>query len=218
MAKQGLAEIDPRGKRVLVRVDFNVPQDEAGRITDDRRIEAALPTIRYLLERDAKVILVSHLGRPKGVDPKWTLKPVAGRLSELLGRPVPLAPDSVGPEAEAAVAALKPGEVLLLENVRFHPEEEKNDPAFARQLASLADLYVNDAFGTAHRAHASTEGVAHLLPAVAGFLMQKELDVLGAALTNPRRPFVTILGGKKVSDKIGVIENLMGKVDALLIG
>src|SRR5207244_11188701 len=140
------------------------------------------------------------------------------RLSELLGRPVSLAPDCVGPEAEAAVAALKPGEVLLLENVRFHPEEEKNAPAFARQLASLADLYVNDAFGTAHRAHASTEGVAHLLPAVAGFLMQKELDFLGAALTNPRRPFVTILGGKKVSDKIGVIENLMGKVDALLIG
>jgi 3-phosphoglycerate kinase len=218
MAKQGLAEIDPRGKRVLVRVDFNVPQDDAGRITDDRRIEAALPTIRYLLERDAKVILVSHLGRPKGADPKWTLKPVAERLSELLGRPVRLAGDSVGPAAESAVAALNPGDVLLLENVRFHREEEKNDPAFARQLASLADLYVNDAFGTAHRAHASTEGVAHLLPAVAGFLMQKELDVLGAALTNPRRPFVTILGGKKVSDKIGVIEHLMDKVDALLIG
>jgi 3-phosphoglycerate kinase len=218
MAKQGLSDIDPRGKRVLVRVDFNVPQDDSGRITDDRRIEAALPTIRDLLDRGAKVILVSHLGRPKGVDPRWTLKPVAERLSELLGRPVPLAPDSVGPAAEAAAAALNPGEVLLLENVRFHPEEEKNDAAFARQFASLADVYVNDAFGTAHRAHASTDGVAHLLPAVAGHLMQKELEVLGAALSNPRRPFVAILGGKKVSDKIGVIEHLMDKVDALLIG
>jgi phosphoglycerate kinase len=218
MAKQCLTDIDPHGKRVLVRVDFNVPQDDAGRITDDRRIQAALPTIRYLLDHDAKVILVSHLGRPKGVDPKWSLKPVAERLSELLGRPVPLAPDCVGPEAEAAINALKPGEALLLENVRFHPEEEKNDPAFARQLAANADLFVNDAFGAAHRAHASTEGVAHLLPAVAGFLMQKELEVLGAALENPRRPFVAILGGKKVSDKIGVIGHLMGKVDALLIG
>lgn len=218
MAKQGLTDIDPRGKRVLVRVDFNVPQDETGRITDDRRIEAALPTIRYLLEREARVILVSHLGRPKGVDEQWRLKPVAERLAELLGRPVRTAADSLGPAAEAAVAELSPGEVLLLENVRFHPEEEKNDPAFARQLASLADLYVNDAFGTAHRAHASTEGVAHILPAVAGFLMQKELDVLGTALTNPRRPFMAILGGKKVSDKIGVIEHLMEKVDALLIG
>jgi phosphoglycerate kinase len=218
MAKQGLTDIDPRGKRVLVRVDFNVPQDDAGRITDDRRIQAALPTIRYLLDHDAKVILVSHLGRPKGVDPKWSLRPVAERLSELLGRPVPLAPDCVGPAAEAAINALKPGEALLLENVRFHPEEEKNDPAFAWQLAANADLFVNDAFGAAHRAHASTEGVAHLLPAVAGFLMQKELEVLGAALENPRRPFVAILGGKKVSDKIGVIEHLMGKVDALLIG
>jgi 3-phosphoglycerate kinase len=218
MAKQGLADIDPRGKRVLVRVDFNVPQDETGRITDDRRIEAALPTIRYLLDLDARVILASHLGRPKGVDPKWTLKPVAERLSELLGRPVRLARDSVGPSAETAVAEMSPGEVLLLENVRFHPEEEKNDPAFARQLADLADLYVNDAFGSAHRAHASTEGVTHYLPAVSGFLMQKELDALGGALKNPKRPFVAILGGKKVSDKIGVIEHLMDKVDALLIG
>jgi phosphoglycerate kinase len=218
MSINGLAEIDPAGKRVLVRVDFNVPQDEQGRITDDRRIEAALPTIRYLLERSARVVLASHLGRPKGMDEKWTLKPVAARLSELLGQPVKTASDCVGPEAEAAVATLKPGEVLLLENVRFHPEEEKNDPAFARQLASLTDLYVNDAFGAAHRAHASTEGVAHLLPAVAGLLMQKELEVLGSALNKPRRPFVAILGGKKVSDKIGVIEHLMDKVDALIIG
>jgi 3-phosphoglycerate kinase len=218
MATRGLANVDPRGKRVLVRVDFNVPQDEQGRITDDRRIQAALPTIRYLLDRDARVILVSHLGRPKGVDPKWTLKPVAERLSELLGRPVRFAKDSVGPAAEAAVAEMSPGDVLLLENVRFHPEEEKNDPAFARQLADLADLFVNDAFGTAHRAHASTEGVTHDLPSVAGFLMQKELEVLGSALGNPRRPFVAILGGKKVSDKIGVIEHLMDQVDALLIG
>jgi phosphoglycerate kinase len=218
MAKQGLTDADPRGKRVLVREDFNVPQDESGRITDDRRIAAALPTVRYLLDHNARVILVSHLGRPKGVDPKWSLKPVAERLSELLGRPVPLAPDCVGPATEVAIKALKPGEALLLENVRFHPEEEKNDPAFARQLAANADLFVNDAFGTAHRAHASTEGVAHFLPAVAGFLMQRELEVLGAALENPRRPFVAILGGKKVSDKIGVIEHLMEKVDALLIG
>jgi phosphoglycerate kinase len=218
MSINGPAEIDPAGKRVLVRVDFNVPQDEQGRITDDRRIEAALPTIRYLLERSARVVLASHLGRPKGMDEKWTLKPVAARLSELLGQPVKTASDCVGPEAEAAVATLKPGEVLLLENVRFHPEEEKNDPAFARQLASLTDLYVNDAFGAAHRAHASTEGVAHLLPAVAGLLMQKELEVLGSALNKPRRPFVAILGGKKVSDKIGVIEHLMDKVDALIIG
>jgi phosphoglycerate kinase len=218
MAKQGLTDIDPRGKRVLARVDFNVPQDDTGRITDDRRIQASLPTIRYLLDHDAKVILVSHLGRPKGVDPKWSLKPVAERLSELLGKPVPLAPDSVGPAVGAAVSGLRPGDVLLLENVRFHPEEEKNDPAFARQLAANADLFVNDAFGTAHRAHASTEGVTHFLPAVAGFLLQKELEVLGAALDNPRRPFAAILGGKKVSDKIGVIEHLLEKVDALLIG
>jgi phosphoglycerate kinase len=218
MSKQGLTDIDPRGKRLVVRVDFNVPQDEAGRITDDRRIQAALPTIRYLVDRGARVILVSHLGRPKGVDPKWSLKPVADQLSRLLGKPVPLAPDSVGRAVESAVAALRPGELLLLENVRFHPEEEKNDPTFAKQLAANADLFVNDAFGTAHRAHASTEGVTHYLPAVAGFLMQKELDTLGAALQNPRRPFFAILGGKKVSDKIGVIENLMKKVDGLLIG
>jgi 3-phosphoglycerate kinase len=218
MAKKCLSDIDPRGKRVLVRVDFNVPQDDTGRITDDRRIEAALPTIRHLIDHDARVILVSHLGRPKGRDEKWSLKPVAARLSELLGRPVRLASDSVGPAAEAAVAELVPGDVLLLENVRFHPEEEKNDPGFAKHLASLADLFVNDAFGTAHRAHASTEGVTHFLPAVAGFLLQKELDALGTALTHPKRPFAAILGGKKVSDKIGVIEHLLDKVDALLIG
>src|SRR5438270_8781991 len=216
---QGLAVIDPRGNWVLVRVDFIVLQDEAGRITVDRRIEAALPTIRYLLDRDAKVILVSHLGRPKGIDPKWTVKPVAERLAELLGRPVPLAPDSVGPEVEAAVAAMKPGDVLLLENLRFHPEEEKNDPAFARQLASLADLYVDDAFGAAHRAHASVEGITRdVKRAAAGLLMEQELKYLGHALEAPERPFVAILGGAKVSDKIEVIDNMLGKVNRLIIG
>lgn len=221
MNKKTIEDIRVEGKRVLVRVDFNVPQDEAGRITDDRRIRAALPTIQYLTDHRARAILVSHLGRPKGKPEdvqKFTLKPVAGRLSELLGKPVPLAPDCVGPQAQAAVDALRDGDVLLLENVRFHSEEEKNDPAFARQLASLADLYVNDAFGTAHRAHASTEGVTKYIPGVAGYLMQKELDYLSGALANPRRPFVAILGGVKVKDKIGVIENLLGKVDRLLIG
>src|SRR3954451_1661387 len=218
MAKLSIRDLDLKNKRVFIRVDFNVPLAPGGQeITSDKRIKASLPTIKYALEQGAGVILASHLGRPKGKpNPEMSLKPVARRLEELLGRPVKIAPDCVGPAVEAMKPA--PGEVLLVENLRFHPEEEKNDPAFARQLASLADIYVNDAFGTAHRAHASTEGVAHLLPAVAGFLMEKELDVLGAALTNPRRPFATILGGKKVSDKIGVIENLMGKVDTLLIG
>ncbi|HZT41023.1 MAG TPA: phosphoglycerate kinase [Chthonomonadaceae bacterium] len=218
MNKKTVEDIDVRGKRALVRVDFNVPQDEAGHITDDTRIVAALPTIRYLIDHGAKTILMSHLGRPEGVTPKYSLAPVAKRLSEWLGKEVPLLPDCVGPEVAARVNALHDGDVVLLENVRFHPEEEKNDPEFARQLAALGDVYVNDAFGTAHRAHASTEGVAHILPAVAGFLMKKELDYLGSALADPKRPFVAILGGKKVKDKIGVIRALLEKVDALLIG
>jgi phosphoglycerate kinase len=221
MNKKTIEDIDVRGKRVLVRVDFNVPQDETGKITDDRRIRAALPTIQYLINQGAKVILASHLGRPKGKPEdreKFTLKPVAERLSELLGKPVPLAPDCVGPEVEKMVQAMKDGDVLLLENVRFHPEEEKNDPEFAKQLASLAEVYVNDAFGTAHRAHASTEGVTKYLPGVAGYLMQKEIEYLGGALANPKRPFIAVLGGAKVKDKIPVIENLVSKVDKLIIG
>ena len=221
MNKKTIEDIDVAGKRVLVRVDFNVPQDEKGAITDDRRIRAALPTIQYLVNHGAKTILVSHLGRPKGKPgdtEKFTLKPVAERLSQLLGKNVPLAADSVGPAAEEAANRLNDGDVVLLENVRFHPEEEKNDLEFAKQLAALADVYVNDAFGTAHRAHASTEGVTKYIPGVAGYLMQKEIDYLGGALTNPKRPFVSILGGKKVSDKIPVIESLVGKVDRLIIG
>ena len=202
---------------MLVRVDFNVPLKE-GRVGDDTRIRAALPTIRYLLEHRAAVVLMSHLGRPKGVDDKLRLAPVGARLSEVLGRPVAVLPDCIGPEVEAAVRAMRPGDVALLENLRFHPEEEKNDPAFARQLANLGDIYVNDAFGTAHRAHASTEGVAHYLPAAAGFLMEQELAALGKALHDPEHPFVAILGGAKISDKIGVIRNLLGRADALLIG
>jgi phosphoglycerate kinase len=218
MEKQTVRDIDVQGKRVLVRVDFNVPLSEGG-VTDDTRIQAALPTIQYLLERDATVILASHLGRPKGqVVDDLSLKPVARRLSDLLGRSVTMLGDCIGPDVEAAVRAAGPGDLLLLENTRFHPGEKSNDPAFAAQLAALADLYVNDAFGSAHRAHASTEGVAHLLPAVAGFLMQKELDFLGSVLASPRRPFIAILGGAKISDKIGVIEHLLDKVDALLIG
>ena len=218
MNKKTVRDIDVRGKRVLVRVDFNVPLEE-GRVSDDTRIRAELPTIQYLLDKQAKVILASHLGRPKGkVDPTFSLRPVAARLSELLGQPVQLAPDCVGSAVERIVAELQPGQTLLLENLRFHPEEEKNDSGFAAKLAALADIFVNDAFGTAHRAHASTEGVARYLPAVAGFLMQRELDFLGRALTAPEHPFVAILGGAKVSDKIGVINNLLGKVDRLLIG
>ncbi len=210
---------DLRGKRVLERVDFNVPQDESGQITDDTRIRASLPTIQYLLDQGAAVILMSHLGRPKGkVNPKYSLRPVAERLGELLGKPVTLAPDSVGPEVEAMARNLQPGQVLLLENLRFHPEEEANDQAFARQLASLGDVYVNDAFGTAHRAHASTEGVAHDLPAVAGLLMEKELTFLGGALQHPKRPFVAISGGAKVSDKIAVLDHLIDIADDILIG
>ncbi|WP_338084641.1 phosphoglycerate kinase [Caldicoprobacter algeriensis] len=217
--KKTIEDIDVRGKRVLVRVDFNVPLDENGNITDDTRIRAALPTIQYLIKNNAKVILMSHLGRPKGeFDPKYSLAPVAKHLSKLLGQEVIMAKDVIGESAKNAVANMKEGQVVLLENVRFHKEETKNDPEFAKALAQLGDIYVNDAFGSAHRAHASTEGVAHYLPAVAGYLIQKELEVMGKALENPERPFVAILGGAKVSDKIGVIENLINKVDVLLIG
>jgi phosphoglycerate kinase len=219
MDKATVRDIDVRGKRALVRVDLNAPQEATGAITDDTRLRASLPTIQYLLDQGAAVILMSHLGRPKGkVDPKYSLKPIAARLSELLGKPVPLAPDCVGPEVEAMARALQPGEVLLLENLRFHPEEEANDPGFAKQLAALGEVYVNDAFGTAHRAHASTEGVAHYLPAVAGFLMEKELTFLGGALENPKRPFVAISGGAKVSDKIAVLDHLIDIADKVLIG
>ena len=218
-AKQGLQGLRPAGRRVLVRVDFNVPVKD-GQVGDDSRIVAALPTIRYLVEQQARVILMSHLGRPKGgPDAKNSLKPVAERLGRLLRQPVALAPDCVGPEVEAMVRALQDGQVLLLENLRFHPEEEANDAGFAKQLAALGEAYVNDAFGTAHRAHASTEGVTHFLrPAVAGFLMQKELDYLGRALESPQRPFVAVLGGAKISGKIDVITQLLGKVDRLLVG
>ncbi len=218
MNKKTIRDIDFTNKRTLVRVDFNVPIKD-GVVTDDTRITAALPTIKYLIDHQAKVILMSHLGRPKGgPDPKYSLSPTAVRLSQLLGRPVQMATECVGPEVEKMVNALKPGDVLVLENVRFHPEEEKNDGAFADQLAKLGDVYVNDAFGSAHRAHASTEAVAHRLPAVAGFLMEAEIDYLGRALEKPDRPFVAILGGAKISDKIAVIENLLTKVDQLLIG
>ncbi|HEY3297471.1 MAG TPA: phosphoglycerate kinase [Armatimonadota bacterium] len=219
MNKKTVKDIEVQGKRVLVRVDFNVPQDENGNITDDNRVRAALPTIKYLIEHGAKVILVSHLGRPKGQpNDKYRMTPVALRLSELLGKPIKKVDDVIGPAVEDAVRQLNDGDILLLENVRFYQEEEANDQDFAKKLASLADIFVNDAFGTAHRAHASTEGVAHYLPAVSGFLMQKEIDYLGKAVTNPERPFVAILGGAKVKDKIPVIENLIEKVDTLLIG
>ncbi|MBZ4646585.1 MAG: phosphoglycerate kinase [Petroclostridium sp.] len=219
MNKKTIEDIQVSGKRVLVRCDFNVPLDENKNITDENRIVGALPTIKYLMNQGAKVILCSHLGRPKGeFNPKYSLKPVAKRLSELLGKEVVMAEDVIGESAKAAVAAMKDGDVVLLENVRYHKEEEKNDPEFAKALASLADIFVNDAFGTAHRAHASTAGVADYLPAVAGYLIQKEIEVMGKALSNPERPFIAILGGAKVSDKIGVIENLLDKVDALLIG
>ena len=217
--KKTIEDIDVNGKRVLVRCDFNVPQDEEGNITDDRRIIAALPTIKYLMEHNAKVILCSHLGRPKGeFNMKYSLKPIAKRLSELLGKEVHMADDVIGDSAKSLAASLREGDVMLLENVRFHKEEEANDMAFSKALAELADVYVNDAFGTAHRAHASTEGVAKYLPAVCGYLIQKEINVMGKALNNPVRPFVAILGGKKVSDKINVITNLIDKVDELLIG
>ena len=218
--KKNVEDLDVSGKRVIVRVDFNVPLDkETGAITDDKRITAALPTIKYLVDNNAKVILVSHLGRPKnGPEAKFSMKPAADRLAELIGKPVTLAADVIGEDAKAKAAALKDGEILMLENVRFHKEETKNDPKFAAELASMADLYVNDAFGTAHRAHASTAGLANFLPSACGYLIQKEIDVIGGALDNPARPFVAILGGAKVSDKIGVITNLLDKADTIIIG
>ena len=218
--KKTVRDVDVKGRKVLLRCDFNVPQDkETGAITSDKRIVAALPTIRYLLEQGAAVIACSHLGKPKnGPDPKLSLKPVAVRLGELLGQPVEMAADVVGPDAQAKAAALQPGQVLLLENTRFEPGETKNDPALAKALAALADVYVSDAFGAVHRAHASTAGVADYLPAVSGFLIQKELDFLGNAVANPKRPLVAILGGSKVSSKIGVINNLLEIADTVIIG
>ena len=218
MNKKTVRDIEVSGKRVLVRVDFNVPL-ENGTVSDDTRISAALPTIQYLIDHQAKTILCSHLGRPKGKpDPAYSLGPVSIRLSQLLGREVRTAPDCIGPAVQNMVHNMQPGDLLLLENLRFHSEEEANEAGFVQALASLADVYVDDAFGSAHRAHASTAGVAKHLPAVAGFLMERELNFLGRALTNPTRPFVAILGGAKVSDKIAVIENLLDKVDRLLIG
>ena len=218
--KKNVTQVDMKDKKVLLRCDFNVPQDKAtGAITDDKRIRAALPTIQYLLDNDAAVIACSHLGKPKG---EWkeslTLAPVAERLSELLGKPVIFCKDIIGEDAHAKAAALKPGEIMLLENLRFDKREEKNDPEFAKELADMAELYVSDAFGTVHRAHASTAGVAAYLPAVSGFLIGKELEIMGKALEDPARPFVAILGGAKVSDKIAVIENLLTKVDKIIIG
>ena len=215
--KKMVTDLEVKGKKVLVRVDFNVPLAE-GKVADDARIRASLPTIQYLLDHGAAVILCSHLGRPKGVDPAFSLKPVAQYLGTLIDAPVTFAEDCVGEPAAHAAASLQPGQVLVLENTRFHDAEKKNDPEMAKQLASLADLYVNDAFGSAHRAHASTAGVADYLPAAAGFLLEKEIKYLGNTIADPERPFVTILGGAKVSDKIGVIENLLGKSDCILIG
>lgn len=213
-----LKDLAWQGKRALIRVDFNVPLND-GQVADDTRIRYSLPTIRHCLEEGATVILMSHLGRPDGkIAENYRMAPVAARLQELLGRPVKTTQDCIGPSVEAAARALKPGEVLLLENLRFHPEEEANDPAFAKALAALGDLYVNDAFGTAHRAHASTEGVAHHLPAAAGFLIQKELEALNQVLVNPKRPYWLILGGAKVSDKITLIDNLLEKIDGIVIG
>jgi 3-phosphoglycerate kinase len=218
--KKSVQDIDVNGKKVLLRCDFNVPLDkETGEITDNKRIIAALPTIKYLLENNAAVIACSHLGRPKGeFIPSLSMAPVAAALSELLGVPVIAAKDVIGEDAKAKAAALQPGQIMLLENVRYHKEETKNDPEFAKELASMAEIYVSDAFGTVHRAHATTEGVSHYLPAVCGFLVEKELKVLGGALDEPKRPFVAILGGSKVSDKLGVISNLLEKADSLLIG
>ena len=222
MAKKTVADIpdkELKGKRVFVRCDFNVPLDEKQNITSDERIKAALPTIKYLLDKEAKLILASHLGRPKGeVKKELSLAPIQKRLSELLGKPIKMAPDCVGPEVKKEVSALKDGDILLLENLRFHKEETNNDPKFAKELASLADIYVSDAFGTVHRAHASTEGIAHDLPAYAGFLIEKELKFLGEALKDPKRPFVAILGGAKVSGKLQVLKSLLDKVDTLIVG
>ncbi|CVK19529.1 MULTISPECIES: phosphoglycerate kinase [Sporomusa] len=220
MNKKSLNDIWVSGKKVLVRVDYNVPMDKEGNITDDTRIRATIPTLEFLLSKNAAVIIISHLGRPKGkVAPEFSLKPVAQKLSQLLyGREVQFAADCIGPEARSLSAALGAGQVLMLENLRFHAEEEKNDPEFAKQLAGLADILVNDAFGVSHRAHASVHGIAKYIPAISGFLMDKELLFLGQAVTDPVRPFVAIIGGAKVSDKIGVIENLLQKVDTLIIG
>ena len=219
MNKKTVKDIDLKGKKVFVRCDFNVPMDENQNITDNTRIVAALPTIKYLLEQNCKIILASHLGRPKGeVKPEFSLKPVAKELSKLLGKEVIMANDVIGEDATTKAANLKDGEIMLLENVRFHREETDNDPEFAKKLASMAEIFVNDAFGTAHRAHASTTGIADYIPGVAGFLIEKELKFLGNAINNPERPFVAILGGAKVSDKIGVIDSLLDKVDTLMIG
>src|SRR5512137_2345338 len=218
MNKKTVRDIDLKGKRVLMRVDFNVPM-EGGKVTDDKRIKASLPSIKYVLEQGASLVLMSHLGRPKGgFDPEFSLKPAAEALSGHLGIPVQMAPDCVGPEVEKMAQALKPGEVLMLENTRFHPEEEKNDLELAKKMAALGEVYVNDAFGSAHRAHSSTEGVAHFLPAVSGFLMEQELEYLGRAIANPEHPYVAILGGAKISDKILVVETLLSKCDKLIIG
>ena len=218
MNKKTVKDIDLKGKRVFMRVDFNVPMAD-GKVTDDKRIKAALPTIQYVLEQGASVMLASHLGRPKGgPNPEFSLKAASEALAALLGKPVQMAPDCVGPEVEALAKALKPGDVLMLENTRFHAGEEKNDLELAKQMAALADVYVNDAFGSAHRAHASTEGIARFLPAVSGFLMEQELEYLGRAVANPEHPYVAILGGAKISDKILVVETLLSKCDKLIIG
>ena len=217
--KKSIKDIDVAGKKVFIRVDYNVPMDKAGNITEDTRIQATLPTLKYLLEQNAAIIIASHLGRPKGaVMPEFSLAPIAKRLSALIGREVAVAPDCVGTEVEALAKKLKPGQILMLENLRFHKAEEKNDPEFSKQLASLADVAVNDAFGVSHRAHASVEGITKYLPAVAGLLMEKEIIFVGQTVANPVHPFVAIIGGAKVSDKIGVIENLLNKVDTLIIG
>ena len=217
MDKKTVRDVDLKGKRVLMRADFNVPLDGTT-ITDDTRIRAALPTIQYILDNGASLLLMTHLGRPKGVTPSLSLQPVADRLGELLGKPVKMAPDVVGDEVQAMAGALAPGDILLLENTRFYSEEKNNDPAFSAKLAAMGDLFVNDAFGTAHRAHASTVGVTDTLPAVAGFLIEKEIAFLAKATSNPVSPYVVILGGAKVSDKIAVIENMLDKADTILIG
>jgi phosphoglycerate kinase len=218
MNKKTVKDIDIKGKRVLMRVDFNVPM-QAGKVTDDKRIKASLPTIQYVLAQGASLILMSHLGRPKGgPDPEFSLKAASEILAGLLGKPVQMAPDCVGPVVEKMAKALKPGDVLMLENTRFHAGEEKNDLDLAKQMAALGEIYVNDAFGSAHRAHSSTEGVAHFLPAVSGFLMEQELEYLGRATSNPEHPYIAILGGAKISDKIAVVENLLSKCDKLIIG
>ncbi len=217
--KKTVRDVDLKGKRIIMRVDFNVPLDKEGNITDDTRIRAALPTIKYVLEQDTKLILMSHLGRPKGqVKEELRLAPVGKRLQELLGKDIIVCKDSIGEEVKKIISGMQSGDIVILENLRFHKEEEANDPEFAKELASYADIYVNDAFGTAHRAHASTEGIAHYLPAVAGFLMEKEIDFLGKLLYQPAKPYIAIIGGAKVSSKIGVLEKLLEKVDALLIG